>query len=583
MTKQRTKLTKEALRKAAKIFSYFAPYYGYFIGGLFFLLLSSAATLTFPYILGDVLDKKDLVDINRLSLGLLLIFLANAIFSFFRIYLFEIVTQKGLKKLRLSTFSHLLKLPMAYFTDNRVGELTSRLSNDVSLLQTTFTTTLAEFLRQILTIVGGVALLATISVKLTGFMLLIVPVIAVIAIIFGRFIKKLSKDTQNAVADSNVVVEESLQAISSVKSFTNEKFEVNRYTGILNDIVSISLKASAYRGAFVSFIIFGLFGSIIGVIWYGLVLREAGEITQGNLFSFVLYTVFVGASFGGIADIYAQLVRAIGATEKLLELFDEQEEPLNIEGNSEKISIKGNVTFQNVHFTYDNRKTNQVLNSIDFNLTSGNKLAIVGPSGAGKSTLIKLVNGFYKPTKGTVLIDDQPIESYDLSALRTEIAVVPQEVLLFGGTIEENIHYGNLEASKDEIVEAAKKANAHDFIESFEDGYQTVVGERGIQLSGGQKQRIAIARAILRNPTILILDEATSSLDSESEKQVQDAIDKLLENRTAIVIAHRLSTIKNADHIIYVEKGSIKEQGKYTDLSTNSKGEFKKMLDLQQG
>lgn len=578
---KREKLKKSAIKKSFRLFKYFSPYTGYFFIGLLFLFLSSAATLTFPYLLGGLLDKNSTQEINNLAIVLLLIFLANAIFSFFRIYLFEIVTQKGLALLREKTYTNLIKLPIQFFNTRRVGELNSRISADISLLQTTFTTSIAEFLRQILTILGGIIMLSTISCKLTIFMLAVVPIIALIAYFFGRFIGKLSKQTQDIIAESNTVVEETLQGINVVKAFANEVFEINRYKSTINKIVKISLANARFRGAFVSFIIFGLFGAIIGVIWYGLLLKESGEITQGDLLSFVIYTVFVGASFGGIADVYAQLVKATGATENLLDIIEETPEKINTTSTHEIFDLVGNIEFKEIAFSYPNRAENEVIKSISLKINQGEKIAFVGQSGAGKSTLVSLLLRFYEVTKGEISINNLNINEYNLTNLRENIAIVPQEVMLFGGTIKENILYGKPNSTDVDVEKAAKKANAHDFISSFPEGYKTLVGERGIQLSGGQKQRIAIARAVLRNPKILILDEATSSLDSESESLVQEALEKLMFGRTSIIIAHRLSTIKNVDSIFVIENGRISETGSYNNLVSKDSGIFKRLVKLQ--
>jgi ABC-type multidrug transport system fused ATPase/permease subunit len=578
---KREKLKKSAIKKSFRLFKYFSPYTGYFFIGLLFLFLSSAATLTFPYLLGGLLDKNSTQEINNLAIVLLLIFLANAIFSFFRIYLFEIVTQKGLALLREKTYTNLIKLPIQFFNTRRVGELNSRISADISLLQTTFTTSIAEFLRQILTILGGIIMLSTISCKLTIFMLAVVPIIALIAYFFGRFIGKLSKQTQDIIAESNTVVEETLQGINVVKAFANEVFEINRYKSTINKIVKISLANARFRGAFVSFIIFGLFGAIIGVIWYGLLLKESGEITQGDLLSFVIYTVFVGASFGGIADVYAQLVKATGATENLLDIIEETPEKINTTSTHEIFDLVGNIEFKEIAFSYPNRAENEVIKSISLKINQGEKIAFVGQSGAGKSTLVSLLLRFYEVTKGEISINNLNINEYNLTNLRENIAIVPQEVMLFGGTIKENILYGKPNSTDVDVEKAAKKANAHDFISSFPEGYKTLVGERGIQLSGGQKQRIAIARAVLRNPKILILDEATSSLDSESESLVQEALEKLMFGRTSIIIAHRLSTIKNVDSIFVIENGRISETGSYNNLVSKDSGIFKRLVELQ--
>ena len=581
MEEESKKIDKKTWKKFGSLYTFLLPHKWIFSLGLLFLALSSLTTLAFPLLLGRIFDESTLERINDLGFILLGIFLLNAIFSFFRIYIFEYVSQRTLADMRQKTFSRLITLPLTFFNERRVGELNSRLSADLTLLQSVFTTTTAEFLRQIVTILGGIVMLSFISMRLTFFMLALVPVIAIVAVIFGRFIRKLSKETQQKIADSNTIVEESLQAIQSVKAFANEYYELNRYTGITNDVVKVAMKAAAYRGAFVSFIIFGLFGSIIGVIWYGLILKESGVISGGDLFSFVLYTVFVGASIGGIADLYSQILKAVGATENLMEILEEEVEDVSLSDGVIPNQLKGSIHFNKVDFHYPNREDIEVLHDIEFKANAGDVIGLAGASGAGKSTIASLIYRFYDVQKGEILIDGKDIQSFNLTELRREMAIVPQEVILFGGSIRENIGYGKPGASDEEIVQAAAKANAMEFIDKFPEGLDTLVGERGVQLSGGQRQRIAIARAVLKNPSILILDEATSALDSESEKLVQDALQKLMSGRTSIVIAHRLSTIRNANTILVLKGGKIVEMGSWNELTQEKKGVFQNMLEYQ--
>jgi ABC-type multidrug transport system fused ATPase/permease subunit len=476
----------------------------------------------------------------------------------------------------------LVKLPMSFFSQKRVGELNSRISSDITQIQDTLTSTIAEFLRQFILIIGGVILLATQSIKLTLLMLSVVPLVAVAAVIFGRFIRKYSKKVQDQVAESQVIVEETMQGISIVKAFANEWYEIARYKGKINEVVKLAIKGGIYRGYFASFIIFCLFGAIVAVVWYGVRLSISGEMSVGQLISFVLYSTFVGASFGGIAELYAQIQKAIGATERVFELLDETPEKINSTQNSHSVQkIQGNVTFKNVGFTYPSRKEMKVLKGVNFTANFGQKIAIVGPSGVGKSTIASLLLRFYDIESGEILVDGKNIYDYDLENLRGNMSIVPQDVILFGGTIKENIAYGKPEATDEEIILASKQANALSFIESFPEKFETIVGERGIKLSGGQRQRIAIARALLKNPSILILDEATSSLDSESEKLVQEALEILMEGRTSIIIAHRLSTIRSADQILVLDKGVISEQGTHQELIALENGIYKNLSNLQ--
>lgn len=585
--KEKKRISKSALKKALKLYKYIKPYRGEFIVGLIFLFLSSAANLAFPKYLGDLVDASSademLAKIDDIALILIALLLAQATFSFFRIVLFVNVTEKTLAALRQATYSHLIKLPINFFNSKRVGELNSRISSDISLLQETFTTTLAEFLRQIIIIVGGIALLTVMSWKLTLFMLAILPVIMIVAIFFGRFIRKYSKDVQKKVAESNTIVEETLQGIFNVKAFANELFEIKRYTTKTNDVAKIAIKGGKYRGAFSSFIILGLFGAIVAVIWKGTTLIATGELEIGQLFSFIIYSGFIGGSIGGLADIYARIQKAVGATEELLEILEEETEDIDLSEKTDSKLIDGNLKVDNISFVYPSRPDIPVLKDLSFELKKGEQAAIVGSSGAGKSTLVSLLLKFYDLNQGQILLDDTDIKKYSLTNLRNQMAVVPQDVLLFGGTIKENIAYGRPEATEEEIIYAAEQANAWNFISDFPESLETIVGERGVQLSGGQRQRIAIARAVLKDPKILILDEATSALDSESEGLVQEALEKLMKGRTSIVIAHRLATVRKADKILVLEKGEIVEQGTHQELSQKENGRYRSLSEMQFG
>ena len=580
----KAKISASSLTKAILIFKFAKNHKWKFYLGLVFLLLTSATALAFPKFMGllvDCVKNNDLQQANKIAVGLVIVLFLQSIFSFFRLSLFVNFTENTLGNLRFSLYENLVKLPMAFFSQKRVGELNSRIGADISQLQDTLTSTIAEFLRQVILIIGGFIILATISLKLALLMLSIVPVVAIAAVIFGRFIRKYAKTTQDKVAESQVIVEETLQGISNVKAFGNEWYEITRYREKINEIVKIAIKGGQYRGYFASFIIFCLFGAIVAVVWFGVTLSIKGEMSVGQLISFVLYSIYVGASFGGIAELYSQVQKAIGATERVFELLDEQSEQVASVKSTNHHKINGNVTFQNVQFSYPSRKEIEVLKNVDFQVNFGQKIAIVGPSGAGKSTIAALLFRFYDSTNGHITIDNKAISDYSLEALRANMSIVPQDVILFGGTIQENIAYGKPNATIDEINTAAQQANALDFINSFPEKMQTLVGERGIKLSGGQRQRIAIARALLKNPSILILDEATSSLDSESEKLVQQALETLMKGRTSIIIAHRLSTIRTADKILVLDKGTITEQGTHTELLEIENGIYKNLSNLQ--
>lgn len=577
------RFSKEATKKAMRVFRFIKPFKVPFIFGLLVLLVSSVITMAFPKVLGDLIDSVNADDantVNTFTLLLVGIFLVTAILSFLRVYLFGYVTYKALALLRMTTYKHLISSPMSYFSKRRVGELSSRITSDIALLQDTFTTTIAEFIRQFITIPVGMFFLLFISARLTVFMIAVIPVVAIIGIFFGKYIKKLSKEAQDDIADSNTVVDETLHGIASVKAYANEFFEILRYKKSIDSSVNTSIKRALWRGVFIGLIMFAAGAAIVSIIWYGLHMVQNEVITLGELLSFAIYSALLGFSFAGSADLFSQLQKAIGATENLMDILEEVTEDITLEKTS-TIKIEGVLAFNNVCFSYPSRRDIQVLKDVTFNVEKGKQIAIVGPSGSGKSTIAGLIFRFYDPESGNITIDGKELNDYELSQIRNQMAIVPQEVMLFGGTIKENIEYGKPNATEEEIFEAAKKANALEFIESFPEKFETLVGDRGIQLSGGQKQRIAIARAILKDPSILVLDEATSALDSESERLVQEALERLMEGRTSIVIAHRLSTIKKADSIIVLDNGKIKEKGTHEELVKKENGIYKNLSTLQ--
>ena len=580
----KAKLTRPGFRKLVGIFKFVAPYKWTLFLGILCLTLSSVTLLSFPYFAGKLLDVASgkggfiLTTINQIALALLVILIVQGVFSFVRVYTFAIVSERTLADIRLSVYRKMLWLPLAFFDKRRVGELISRITSDVGILQDAFTVTLSELLRQVLVLTAGTVVIFVLTPKLTLFMLLTFPVLVVAALFFGKFIRKLSKKTQDQLASTNVIVEETLQSITVVKSFTNELFEVGRYTKSLKEVVRIALHAAKYRGVFISFTIVALFGGIVAVSWYGAYLVQAHEVTVGELFSFVLYTTFIGGSIAGLGDIYGQLQKSIGASERLMEILAESDEK---EAPAPALKLKGKIQFKSVAFSYPTRADLRVLKDIDFEIGAGQKVALVGPSGSGKSTITNLLLRYYQPVGGQVLVDGTPVNHYPLTAYRANIGVVPQEVILFGGTIKENIAYGRPGATDEEIEDAARKANALGFILSFPEKMDTRVGDRGVKLSGGQRQRVAIARAILKNPTILVLDEATSSLDAESEKLVQEALDNLMEGRTTIIITHRLSTIRKVDRILVIKEGAIAESGSHDELTHRDNGIYSNLLKLQ--
>jgi len=582
---EKVKLNKGNLKKLLGVYRFMVPYRGYFIAGMVSLLFSSTVLMAFPYFTGKLVDislgKSSWVldSINQISLALVAVLFIQSIFSFLRIYFFAQVSERSMADIRKSLYQKYMTLPLSFFDSRRSGELLSRITADVSVLQDTFTVTLAEFIRQTSVLLIGVTVLFVTTPQLTFFMLATFPVLVFAGMFFGRFIRKLSRKTQDALANANIVVEETLQAVNIVKAFTNERFEIGRYRKSLDEVVKIALGAAKYRGAFVSFVIFALFGGIVLVLWYGAKLVSEGVLSIGELTSFVIYTMFIGGSIGGLGNIYGAIQKAIGATERILEIIAQR--PESEEQGFPTMKLRGELEFQQVDFTYPSRKEVKVLNSISLKVREGEKVALVGHSGAGKSTIVQVLLRFYGLQKGRLLVDGKPVEEYPLGSYRANIAIVPQEVVLFGGTIRENIAYGKPEATVAEIREAAQKAYALDFIEAFPEGFDTVVGERGIKLSGGQKQRVAIARAILKDPAILVLDEATSSLDAESEALVQKALNELMEGRTTIVIAHRLATIRKVDRIYVLDQGKVVEEGSHETLGNLPNGIYSNLIKLQ--
>lgn len=585
------KISKALLQKASQLFSYLKPYKNKFLVGMVFLFFSSLTMLAFPALLGAMIDAAQGIQkypwlapsVQKIGVVSFVFLIFQTLTSFFRVRIFVEVAEKSLANIRKDTYEKLIVLPIDFFVNRRVGELNSRLSADLSQIQDTLTTTLAGVIRQSLSLILGIALLVWVSPKLALMNLSILPVIILMALLFGRFIRKLSKQAQDELADSNSIVQETLLGISNVKAFVNEYHEVRRYQSKLDTAVQIAMRGASYRAWFVSFIIFCIFGAIIAVIWYGATLVTAGEISVGDLTTYILYSMFVAGSMGSFPELYANIQRALGASERVLDILQEEPEAIDVSEKNRKIErkISGRLKFDKVTFSYPGRRDHKVLEEVSFDVESGQKIALVGPSGAGKTTISSLILQFYQPLKGAIYYDDVSAAQYSLTDLRNQVAIVPQDVLLFGGTIRENIGYGNLRADAEEIIIAAERANAHDFIMEFPDGYDTVVGDRGVKLSGGQRQRIAIARALLKNPAILILDEATSALDSESERLVQQALEELMKDRTSIIIAHRLSTIVDADAILIVEQGRIIDRGTHRELLSKGTGLYHYLHSLQ--
>ena len=565
--------------------SFIKPYRWHFIGGIILLFLGSLMFMAFPRLAGELVDVaagegKLGLSLNQIGLVLIVILVLQGIMSYLRVIWFAVVSEKGMADVRSSIYQKLIGLPVYFFEKNRVGDLTSRISEDVNRLSMIFSTTLAELIRQVLILISGVIFLLITTPRLSLTMLATFPLIVVGAMFFGRFVRSLSKSRQKSLANTNTVVEETLQNINTVKAFTNETLEYHRYKAEMGNVVNTSLKLAKYRAIFASFIIIVLFGAIFFILWYGATMVQNDIMTTGQLVTFIAYTAIIGGSIGSLGNFYTEIVTALGGTERIREILNETTE-VSVPINVNRPKIAGHLRFENVHFEYPSRLEMPVLKGINMDIRPGEKIALVGQSGSGKSTIAALLMRLYPLSSGKITLDGVDINEMDLSTYRSVFALVPQEVLLFGGTIRENILYGNPKASEEELFNAAKISNSYEFIQSFPDRFETIVGERGIKLSGGQRQRIAIARAVLRNPDILLLDEATSSLDAESEKVVQEALDRLLEGRTAIIIAHRLATIRNVDCIYVLEHGKVIEQGTHAELSAREEGVYSALAKLQ--
>ena len=579
------KMSKETFAQAIQIFEFVRPYRWSLIFGIFLLFLSSMVFMIFPHLSGTMIDvaegKSELgYSLNEIGFFLFLVLFVQSFVSYTRILLFAKLSEYGTADVRRALYDKLISLPVTFFEKTQTGELISRLTTDVEKLYSTFSIVLAEFLRQIFILVSGTIYLAIMQPKLSLIMLGTFPVAVIGAFFFGKYIRKLSKERQQILADTNVILSETMQSINVVKAFTSEMIESMRYGNSIDSVIKVAMKYARGRAIFSVFIVFVLFGALFFVIYMAARMLQADEITSGNLVSFVLYTGIIGGSLASLGNFYTELIGAIGATERIREILNTESE-IELQSTPKTINTKGNIRYENVHFTYPTRSDMPILKGMSFEVKEGRKIALVGPSGAGKSTIVQLLLKFYDIQDGDITIGGKSIFDIDTRSLRANIANVPQEVILFGGTIAENIRYGKPDATDEEVNEAARQANAFEFIETFPDGMATLVGERGIKLSGGQRQRIAIARAILKNPRILLLDEATSALDAESEKLVQDALNKLMIGRTSIIIAHRLATIKEVDQIYVIDEGVIVEQGTHEELSAKENGAYQALAKLQ--
>jgi subfamily B ATP-binding cassette protein MsbA len=575
---------KGSPRDLLRLLAYAKPYRARLTVALVSLLIAGLFGLSFPKIVQLIVDAaftlKDSARLNRYALLLICVFACQAAFSFLRSYLLSYTGERIVADVRTQVYAHLIELPFSFFAKRRVGELTSRLASDVSVIQTVTTGSLTELLRLAIVLVGGIAMITITNARLTLVMIAVVPVVILSAHYYGRYVRRMSTRVQDQLAEANSVLQETLSAIRIVQSFVREEYERMRYGERIREALRLAVKRSVAGGGFIAFIIFVVYSGIVVVLWFGSRMVISGRLSPGELIAFVLYTFVVGGGIGGMSELYGQFQQAIGATRRVFELLDttpdirDPESPIPLE------DVTGRVEFRDVYFAYPDERELPVLKGVSIDARSGEVIALVGPSGAGKSTLVALIPRFYDVTSGEILVDGKRVGEVRLKDLRSAIGLVPQETTLFGGTIRENIAYGKLDGTDEEIEAAARAAHAHEFISEFPQGYDTIVGERGVKLSGGERQRVAIARALLKNPAILILDEATSSLDSESERLVQDALETLMEGRTTFVIAHRLSTVRRADRIVVLDQGRIIEDGTQDELLARD-GLYKQLYEIQ--
>lgn len=578
---------RQAWRDVGFFLKYLRPQKGVFLAALLALAATALLMLVFfaglgdwiGYVLGGAEGPELIERSKKTALFLVVVVAAQAFIAFWRILLFARASERALAGLREDTYGQLIRLPMKVLGARRVGELASRLANDVESMRETLVLTIPQFIRHTVILVGGLVAVFFLSVKLALFMVATIPVVLLLIALFGARIRNLTRRAQDEMAASQVVVDETLQSIVSVKAFGNEAYEAARYHRRIGSFLATALKATLPRASFIAFIIFCFSSALVAVVWFAAGMVAEGQIDRQSLTNFAVFSGLVGASFMQFPELLTQIQRTLGATERVREILAEGTEDL--EGGTRDVSLSGAIEMRNVEFAYPSRPETAVLRDFNLRIKAGERIALVGPSGAGKSTTIGLLFRFYEPTGGEILFDGRPAGELNLQSLRKNLALVPQEVLLFGDSIRENIAYGKPGASDEEVVAAAKQANAHEFIEKLPERYGTQVGERGTQLSGGQRQRIAIARAILADPAILILDEATSSLDAESERLVQEALEKLMQGRTSIVIAHRLATVRRCDQILVLSGGTVVEQGTHEELVARQSSIYATLARLQ--
>ncbi len=553
-----------------RLFAFVAPYRARLVLALVIIIFGSLLGLAGPYTVQFLIDavfkQNNSVLLNQITLVLIVIFALQSLMYFFRGYLLAFIGERVMADLRRKLFEHLQGLSLSFFNERRTGELVSRLTNDVSTVRNVVTSDISTAISQVLTFIGALILIIITDWRLTIFMFALIPVIMVVAILFGRRLRAISSQVQDQLAAATTILEESIGGVRVVQSFTRENYEIGRFSSSIEHAFGLAMRRIRISSMFGPVASFLGFAAVVSIFWFGGHEVLAGRMTAGQLFMFLILTLTIAGSIGSFSGIWTSLQEALGATRRLFEILDTQSDIAEAEDAIPMPSVVGSITFDHVTFAYHDDPEHPILCDISLETLPGEVLALVGPSGAGKTTLVNLIPRFFDASSGRVLVDNHDVRSVKVKSLREQIGIVPQETLLFGGTVRENILYGRLDASEAEVIEAARSANAHDFILQLPKGYDTLVGERGVKLSGGQRQRIAIARAILKDPCILLLDEATSSLDSESEGLVQEALERLMKNRTSVVIAHRLSTIQNASRIAVLDDGRLVECGTHAEL-----------------
>jgi subfamily B ATP-binding cassette protein MsbA len=551
-----------------KLYVYLRPYLQYMTLAAFLLMMVSGVNLAILWVIRHLVNAV-MVEHSTKAMAsqmwiLISLFLAMGILTVGHSLLMAYVGQKVVMDFRIRLFEHLVGLSLDFFAKRRTGEILSRMSNDVGVIQNVATSVPVDLAKQVVTLLGGLAILLYMNWKLCLLVLGVVPFVVLTAKVFGRRLKRLSTQVQDELADISTILEEVISGIRIVRSFVRERYEASRFTRQVRRATQVALEKAKVMAYFIPVITVLTLVGAAGVLWYGGQQVIHGTMTPGDLVAFVLYAGILMGPFSAFARLFSQIKEVQGATERVFEILDTPPKITQLPDAEAMPVITGHVVFHEVSFQYNDDV--QVLKNVSFRVKPGQTVALVGPSGAGKTTLVNLLHRFYDPVSGWIEIDGRDIRKVRVESLYRQIGLVPQETILFGGSIRENILYGKLDAAQDELISAARSANAHDFIMAFPKGYDTIVGEKGINLSGGQRQRIAIARAILKDPKILILDEATSSLDNESEKLIQEALDRLMKGRTTFIIAHRLTTIQSADLILVLDKGEIVEQGSHAEL-----------------